>query len=52
MVNTRYVKANGSVYLRKEDMIEYLCAIADGEETDTRNRLYDAALKIKEIGND
>ena len=39
MVPMRFVRANSAIYLRQEDVIEYLRNIAATEETDTRNRL-------------
>jgi len=50
-IDFRLVRANGSIYLRKEDVIEYLLWLAAGEETDTRNRLEEAAKKIEALGS-
>jgi hypothetical protein len=50
-VDIRYVKANGTTYLRAEDVATYIRNIAGGEETDVRNRMNEAANNILKYGN-
>ena len=42
----RYVLVKGEKYLRLEDVVDYMRAIADTEETDVRNRLYEAVQNL------
>lgn len=49
-VNFRFVRANGAVYLRKEDVIQYVLEFAECEEKDVRDRLKQAAENINEVG--
>lgn len=47
----RFVKTSlGVVYLRKEDVVDFLRDFAATEETDVRNRLNEAASNISEVG--
>jgi hypothetical protein len=39
----RKIRANGVMYLRDEDVAEYIRELAVGETTDVRNRLEEAA---------
>lgn len=45
-VNIRHVHANGTTYLRLEDVVSYIREIAGSEETDVRNRLNEAASNL------
>jgi len=45
----RYVTVNGTHYVRAEDIVDYLRAIAATEETDARNRLLTAAEFMKQV---
>jgi len=47
MYGIRFVKTNGSIYLRQEDVASYLRELAGAEETDTRSRLEEAARLIE-----
>lgn len=47
----RYISVKATAYLRAEDIVEYLREIANSEETDTRNRLMDAANSLLNIGS-
>lgn len=49
-VNFRFVRANGAIYLRKEDVIEYILEFAECEEKDVRDRLKHSAKNINEVG--
>ena len=42
----RHVLANGTTYLRLEDVVTYIQQIAATEETDVRNRLNEAASNL------
>lgn len=42
-----YVNVAGHIYVRLEDIITYMKEIASTEETDVRNRLNEAADKMK-----
>ena len=46
--NIRYIKANQNLYLKIDDVIDYLIELGSGEETDVRNRIYQAAEFIKQ----
>ena len=43
MFNFRTVGNHGNVYLRKEDVINFLRELGEDEPTDTRERLNEAA---------
>jgi hypothetical protein len=45
-INIRHVHANGTTYLRLEDVVSYIREIAGSEETDVRNRLNEAANNL------
>jgi len=47
----RFVNINQTIYLRKEDVVAYIQELATSEETDTRNRIEEAAKNIGRIGN-
>lgn len=49
-LNVRCIAANCLVYACIYDISEYIEQIADGEETDVRNRLLKAAREIRSIG--
>lgn len=49
-VNFRFVRANDAVYLRKEDVIQYVLEFAECEEKDVRDRLKQAARNINKVG--
>lgn len=49
-VNFRFIRANDSVYLRKEDVLEYILEFAECEEKDVRDRLKQAARNINKVG--
>ncbi len=46
----RFVNIKGSIYIRKEDIVEFIREIAGAEETDVRNRLNEAATNINKVG--
>ena len=48
--NLRIVKINDIIYIRAEDISEYILNLGSAEETDVRNRLKAAADNIKHIG--
>ena len=48
-VNFRFVRANDAVYLRKEDVIEYILEFAECEEKDVRDRLKQAIRNINKV---
>ncbi len=49
----RFVQHNsGAVYLRKEDVVQYIRDNAEDEETDTRNRFQKMAENLSEVGNE
>ena len=43
------VKINDRIYIRQDDVANYIEEIAATEDTDTRNRLYEAAKILKEL---
>ena len=45
----RLIRANNNLYLRKEDVVEYIRNMAATEETDCRNRLEEAAANIQRM---
>lgn len=45
-INIRSVFVNGRHYLRAEDVSSYIQELAGAEETDTRNRLIEAARNL------
>jgi hypothetical protein len=47
----RFIKANGNVYIRKEDVIRYLQEIASTQENDTRDSIINAANEVRKLGN-
>ena len=48
----RFIKANGAIYLRLEDVALFIVNLGSCEETDVRNRLNEAAANlIKKNGN-
>ena len=49
-MNCRFVRIDGGIYLRKEDVVRYLLDTAECEETDTRNRLTRGAENLLEVG--
>jgi hypothetical protein len=49
-LNFRFVRVNGNIYARKEDVIECLLEFAATEETDVRNRLEKMAANIGKLG--
>jgi hypothetical protein len=50
-IQFRFLKKNDSIYIRKEDVINYLLEIAAAEETDVLNRLNQAASNINQLGD-
>jgi hypothetical protein len=40
------IKWKDTIYLRKEDVVEYFLACSEGEETDVRNRFAQAAENL------
>jgi hypothetical protein len=40
-----------TTYLHKDDVVDYLFELAASEETDTRNRIEQAAMLMREVGN-
>jgi|688.fasta_scaffold35311_8 hypothetical protein len=50
-IQFRFLKKNDSIYIRKEDVINYLLEIAATEEIDVRNRLNQAASNINKLGD-
>lgn len=51
-VDLRFVRANGNVYLRNEDVARLLREIGATEETDVRNRLEQAAQSVEKVGKE
>lgn len=48
--NLRVVTFKREIYLRVDDVADYLCELGCTEETDVRKRLEKAAENIKNIG--
>jgi hypothetical protein len=48
--NVRFIVWRDAVYLRKEDVITMVLAVAYGEETDVRNRQEELADNINKVG--
>jgi len=48
-VNLHTVKFHDRIYIRQDDVANYIEEIAATEDTDTRNRLYEAAKILKEL---
>jgi len=46
MVNVKILQHNGVVYLRREDVFQYIRAYAANEQPDVRKRLEMAAMNI------
>jgi hypothetical protein len=44
--NIRFIDIQGTIYLRKEDVIDFWRDFAEAEETDTRNRILEAVNNI------
>jgi hypothetical protein len=42
-MNARYMRVNGVIYFRAEDVAAYVRSLGSTEETDVRNRLNEAA---------
>lgn len=49
--NVRFITYQGNIYLRKEDIIEYIRELGSTEETDVRERLLQAALNLNKVQN-
>lgn len=45
----RFVVFKGAVYLRAEDVANYIMALGGSEETDVRNRLKQAAQCVRQV---
>ena len=51
MIEMRFLKKNNNkIYIRKEDVYNYLMEMASTEESDVRNRLEEAATNLDKLG--
>lgn len=50
-VTMRFIRINGKIYIRKEDVIAYLLDFASTEEIDVERRIKQACAEIQKLGD-